>query len=365
MEIYPIALILLAHLHLGFGGVVPNPFAQYVSKKPDESQVGLYNEAPFVTSLTADSIKPKVYRQNYATYLEFYNSYCGFCRRFAPTWISLSQDVSAWKANVMVAALDCSVDTNSDTCREFEVMAYPTIRYFPPKYEEGEKKIGVEINKGSGTVEELRERLVEGLVAEEVDVPNWPNFQRQQQVDKDQLFASQPDTVKYIFFVYEPNATSTLAAEVMLDFTGSRTTISVQRIGDSTDLLDEVELDRQKVGLLAVDRELTVTNVALADGVDRTKIRDTINAYCSSHHVSVSTTSSTAKSGKADSVEVTPIPSIQDLMKQKQDEAIREKVSHLFTCLEQFQAKILCSMIRAIANAYAKVLGFSLSESKF
>jgi thiol oxidase len=328
MKFIPIALILVAHFHFGHGGVVPNPFAQYVSKKPsDDSQVGLYNEAPFVTSLTADSIKPKVYGQNYATYLEFYNSYCGFCRRFAPTWISLSEDLSAWKSNVMVAAVDCSVDTNSDTCREFEVMAYPTIRYFPPKYEEGEKKIGVEINKGAGSIEELRDRLVENLIAEEVDVPSWPNFQRQQQVDKDQLFTSQPDTVKYIFFVFEPNATSTLAAEVILDFSGSRATISVQRIGDSTDLLDEIELDRQKVGLLAVDRELTVTNVALTDDPDRTKVRDTINSYCSSHHVSVSSTSSTAKSGRADSVEVTPIPSILDLMKQKQDEAIRDKVS--------------------------------------
>jgi thiol-disulfide isomerase/thioredoxin len=59
---------------------LPNPFEQYVSNKSSDKQ-GLYSDAEHVISLSADSMKPKVFQQNYASYVEFYNSYCGFCRR--------------------------------------------------------------------------------------------------------------------------------------------------------------------------------------------------------------------------------------------------------------------------------------------
>jgi thiol oxidase len=226
----------------------------------------------------------------------------------------------------MVAAIDCSDDVNSDTCREFEVMGYPTIRYFPPKYEAGEKKIGKEINKGDGSVMVLRETLVENLIREELDLDSWPSFQRLDAIEKDDLFTNLLDSVKYIFFIYETNVNSTLAAEVILDLYSLRKTISVQRIAESSSLLDEVSMDKEKTGLIVIDRDLSVSNIPLDDDVDRIMIRTKIRSYLDAHHIIVPISSSTVKSNSG---EVTPIPSIQDLIKQKQDEAIRDKVSKI------------------------------------
>ena len=37
-----------------------------------------------------------------------------------------------------VAAIDCAMEANMPTCREYEVMAYPTIKFFPPNTPAGD-----------------------------------------------------------------------------------------------------------------------------------------------------------------------------------------------------------------------------------
>ena len=32
-----------------------------------------------------------------------------------------------------MGAIDCANDDNMPTCREYEVMGYPTLKFFPPK----------------------------------------------------------------------------------------------------------------------------------------------------------------------------------------------------------------------------------------
>ena len=39
--------------------------------------------------------------------------------------------VADWRNVVVVAGIDCADDNNTATCREFEIMGYPTLKLFP------------------------------------------------------------------------------------------------------------------------------------------------------------------------------------------------------------------------------------------
>ena len=54
---------------------------------------GLYNSDDKVTVLNATNFKKSVYGTSNAWIIEFYNSWCGFCHRFAPVWKSLASDI--------------------------------------------------------------------------------------------------------------------------------------------------------------------------------------------------------------------------------------------------------------------------------
>lgn len=54
---------------------------------------GLYNSDDKVTVLNATNFKNTVYGTSNAWIIEFYNSWCGFCHRFAPVWKSLALDI--------------------------------------------------------------------------------------------------------------------------------------------------------------------------------------------------------------------------------------------------------------------------------
>ena len=51
-----------------------------------------------------------------------------------------------------MGAIDCANDDNMPTCREFEVMGYPTLKFFPPK--SGKEELG-EANEGKKEVSAL------------------------------------------------------------------------------------------------------------------------------------------------------------------------------------------------------------------
>jgi len=54
---------------------------------------GLYNASDDVVILNATNFKTSVYGSNKSWLVEFYNSWCGFCYRFAPTWKALANDI--------------------------------------------------------------------------------------------------------------------------------------------------------------------------------------------------------------------------------------------------------------------------------
>lgn len=166
---------------------------------------GLYNASDDVVILNATNLKANIYGSTKSWLVEFYNSWCGFCFRFAPTWKALASDilcksicyrhmiiitvrmisehnnyknengVSAWNDIVVIAALDCADDENNPICREYEIMHYPMLKYFAVNAHP--QSLGIIIEKGNG-LESLRHNLINTLEIEQQEGrgSTWPNI---------------------------------------------------------------------------------------------------------------------------------------------------------------------------------------------
>lgn len=105
---------------------------------------GLYSSKDDVEILSIENFKHEVYGNRRAFLIEFYNSWCGHCQHFAPSWKALASDLREWRDLIGIGAVECSNDDNYPICRDMEIMAYPTIKYFHEKYEEGPNNLGME-----------------------------------------------------------------------------------------------------------------------------------------------------------------------------------------------------------------------------
>lgn len=182
-----------------------------------QTDQGLYDSTDDVLVLNNATFTSSIFRQNHATIVEFYNSFCGFCRKYAPSWKAFAADVIAWQSVVQVAAVNCAADENNNLCRKYEVMAYPSLRYFPAHFDDP-NTWGIPVQSHHES-DKLRSSLIELLRNETAAHPvNWATLLSPvQDHSKANLFDQLSDDVKYIILLYIPG-NGTLPNEVALDF---------------------------------------------------------------------------------------------------------------------------------------------------
>lgn len=215
MNIFFTCFLLLLFVELSFNASLSiNEQKRY--KSLIEGQ-GLYTTNDDVEILTSHNFKTSLYGKKHAWIVEFYNSWCGFCQRFAPSWKALATDLRDWSDVVKVGAIDCSDDDNVPICRDFDIMAYPTLRYFNEFYEEGPKNLGVEVKKGDD-VHSHRRSLLETMITEQKKGKGkeFPNLIPYTHPNKNSLFEDVPIGVKYVFLVFESEH-SLYGAEIAMD----------------------------------------------------------------------------------------------------------------------------------------------------
>lgn len=94
------------------------------SSSSSGSNNGFYGGSQ-VTTLTDKTFHTEVINSDDMWFVEFYAPWCGHCKALKPAWVELAQNLDG---RVKVGAVDCT--TNEQTCSEFGVQGFPTIKFF-------------------------------------------------------------------------------------------------------------------------------------------------------------------------------------------------------------------------------------------
>ncbi|XP_023162773.2 sulfhydryl oxidase 1 [Drosophila hydei] len=248
-------LIILCILKLITAGVPLNRYEAILKQQsaPVDEELGLYDDSDKVVKLTVANFNETVLEQNRGSLVEFYNTYCGHCRRFAPTYKQIAEQLHAWQEVVIVSAIDCAAEENNGICRNYEVMGYPTLRYMRPGFQPSANQYGLKLE--SQKPDEIRS-LLAGMVAAENHTMNntyWPNFVPVAESESaSDLFEGLNSLRQYIALIYEPE-NSTLAAETAL-FLLQWPTVQVRRFSDPA-VAAKFKLDINQQQLALVDRQ--------------------------------------------------------------------------------------------------------------
>ncbi|XP_034476312.1 sulfhydryl oxidase 1 [Drosophila innubila] len=252
LALLTVVVTILVILQLVSAGVPLKRFEAVVNQmsEPVDESLGLYDDKDKVFRLTVGNFNDTVLEQNRAVLVEFYNTYCGHCRRFAPTYKELAQQLHPWRDVVIVSAIDCAAEENNGICRSYEVMGYPTLRYMSPGFQPGDKQYGQKVD--SQKPEEIR-NLLAGLIAAENQTVNntlWPNLSPVTEMEF--LFEGLNSQREYIALIHEPE-NSTLGIQTAL-FLLQWPTVQVRRFSDAA-VAAKYKIDTSKHQLALVDRK--------------------------------------------------------------------------------------------------------------
>ncbi|KAL8559832.1 hypothetical protein ACOMHN_030168 [Nucella lapillus] len=179
---------------------------------------GLYAASDNVIILNKDNMNYHVHGQSKVWLIQFYNSWCGHCIHFAPTWKSFASDVKGWRQVVSVGAVDCSTGENLKVCRRFNIVSYPAILMVAPYFDGDPSKDGMVMLMRTREKSTMKDAVLQNVTKPAFPVPlAWPLFRSVRNVTEAWQDAKQ--TPKLVVIVFEEQR-STVGAEVILDLVG-------------------------------------------------------------------------------------------------------------------------------------------------
>lgn len=199
-----------------------------------DTNEGLYNDSDHVIVLTKRNFERKIYGQKHAFLVQFYNSFCGHCRAFAPKFKSFAAEVESWKNIVRLATIDCSTEENNGICRDFAVTSYPSLRYLHENYAKGNANIGEEMPLGN--VQKLKAILATKLQTEQSlgRLTFAPSLSIASYSSYAMALNNIPNNAIYTFLIFE-NESSTVGSEIALDINNYEH-IYVKRVYETSEL---------------------------------------------------------------------------------------------------------------------------------
>lgn len=122
-----------------------------------------------------------------------------------------------WRNVIKLGAIDCAHNDHTAICREFDIMGYPTVKFFPAR--DAPSNLGTELPRIANTEKSIVRNVVGILQKEQLEGRgghNWPNLIPYRSYDTSNLWKGNDD-VQYIFLIFA-DGNDSLAAEIILDF---------------------------------------------------------------------------------------------------------------------------------------------------
>lgn len=222
---------------------------------------GLYSKFYKIANLNVTNFREKIFNNSNsnAWLIEFYNSWCGHCHRFSPVWKQFALDIYGWKDVITVGAVDCSNPLNTPLCRDFEIMHYPLVKYFPPL--PANDFLGTPVKAGSldflvdASLRILKQEAAEGTVSQPALLPFNGRFA--------DLWNGLPSSVEHIVTVIQKND-STLGEALALDFLKVKN-VKVAIVYDSNiDMVNRLGPSKYP-SVFLIDRNNNITPIISSD----------------------------------------------------------------------------------------------------
>uniref|UniRef100_A0A8C6Y7K3 Sulfhydryl oxidase n=1 Tax=Naja naja TaxID=35670 RepID=A0A8C6Y7K3_NAJNA len=137
---------------------------------PGAHSLGLYSPDDPLVELDTNTLERRIFNSTGAWVVEFYASWCGHCKAFAPVWKGLANDLKDWRPAVMLGAIDCADFSNKNICYKFGIKSYPTVKFFKMASQKPED--GIQLNKYEKNIESLRGTIITLM---EIHGDTWPS----------------------------------------------------------------------------------------------------------------------------------------------------------------------------------------------
>ncbi|XP_060875280.1 sulfhydryl oxidase 2-like [Metopolophium dirhodum] len=237
--------------------------------------IGLYEDSDLLEILDSTNFNDKVLQGNTSYVIEFYNAFCGHCIRFSTPWKGFGIQVYGWRNYVKVGVIDCSNEINSQTCRDYEVMAYPTVRYFPPR--PASSNIGKDFIR-SFNIQVMKDFLIKMLqeTQSSTNVSTLCDIQPFENVNVE------IDSNNILTFIIISTPNDKIAQELIIDFCPVKKVKIISVLNSNTGLAELLKTETYPSLYLVEDNNQFTR---LASGNNKTNFTNTINTYLETVHM--------------------------------------------------------------------------------
>lgn len=174
-----------------------------------------------------------------------------------------------------VGVIDCSNEINSQTCRDYEVMAYPTVRYFPPR--PASSNIGKDFVR-SFNIQIMKDFLIKMLqeTQSSTNVSTLCDLQPFENVNVEM------DSNNILTFIIISTPNDKIAQELIIDFCPVKKVKIISVLNSNTGLAELLKTETYP-SLYLVENNNQFTR--LASGNNKTNFTNSINTYLETVHM--------------------------------------------------------------------------------
>ncbi|KAJ1525244.1 hypothetical protein ONE63_010069 [Megalurothrips usitatus] len=294
---------------------------------------GLYSTADKVVILNVTTFEKTVLGSDVAWLVEFYNTWCGHCQRYAPIWKEFAGMVAGWKAAVRIGVVDCVVEANTPLCRDYEIMHYPTVRFFTAHHQKSDQKgaLGKEIDKGRDAAE-MHHTLATILEKEQLEGRghSWPNITPYRSSDLHNLWKDVPSSVLYSILIFKDKKNE-VGTDLVLDYSRIPS-IQMRTVSPENEALAKLMQVSNLPAIVVIERGKDIGEILYTQDTSRIGLNIVMQAFLKSKNIDLPEDEDTFKSEDKETPSTKEDSELQkqvvQLLSQKGDVAFRGDLEH-------------------------------------